>query len=228
MKLSVIIPVFNEEDSIAELVQYLKSANSFDHTEILVVDGGSSDATIEKAEKAGARVIISPVKGRAAQMNEGARRARGEVFYFLHADTYPPLTYVSDIKQQVAKGVKAGCYRLTFDLNHPLLRFYSWFTRFDVDLFRFGDQSLFITREIFVSINGYSDQLIVMEDQDIVRTIKKVTAFKILPSTVKTSARKYQDVGIIKLQFIFTMILVMYYVGFSQEKLVWFYRKWIG
>jgi hypothetical protein len=67
-----------------------------------------------------------------------------------------------------------------------------------------------------------------MEDQDIVRTIKKVTAFKILPSTVKTSARKYQDVGIIKLQFIFTMILVMYYVGFSQEKLVWFYRKWIG
>lgn len=223
--ISIIIPVYNEEDTIGELLSYLEASDPNGKTEILLIDGGSTDGTRDVVKSKNARWIDSPVKGRAAQMNEGARHAEGDILYFLHADTYPPDTFADDIRQAVDQGWSAGCYRLTFDYEHPMLKCYSWFTRFDVDLFRFGDQSLFIKREIFVSIGGYSDQLIVMEDQEIVRSIKKVTSFRILDKNVVTSARKYLDIGIVRLQLVFTVIVCMFYLGVSQESLVRFYKK---
>lgn len=227
MTISVIIPAYNEEASIGSLLQYLRDADTSPghECEIIVVDGGSTDNTVRIAAETGARVVESPKKGRAAQMNFGAAQARGDVYYFLHADTYPPQSFAEDIRRYVTQGTEAGCYRLSFDYEHPVLKLYSWFTRFNLDIFRFGDQSLFITKEKFSRIEGYSDQLMVMEDQEVVRRIKDVADFVIMKKPVTTSARKYRDVGIVRLQAIFTAILIMYYLGVSQDTLVRFYRN---
>ena len=223
--ISVIIPVYNEERSIGKLIRFLKNGGHSGELEIIISDGGSTDGTIREAREHGALVLQSPKKGRASQMNYGAEKARGEILYFLHADTFPPKNFVSLIRQHIDEKNGAGCFRLAFDHRHYLLSAYSWFTRFDIDLVRFGDQSLFVTDELFSLVGGFDEKLIVMEDQDMVRKLKKHSGFIVSNQHVITSARKYREVGILKLQLIFTAILGMYYLGVSQDKLVQFYRR---
>ena len=127
----------------------------------------------------------------------------------------------------VEKGFGAGCFRLSFDLQHPLLAFYAWFTRFDVNLFRFGDQSLFVKKSTWKKVGGFDESLIVMEDQVIISLLKKEAAFKIINKEVVTSARKYIQVGIIKLQLVFTVIVLLFYAGVDHKKIVNFYRRQI-
>lgn len=223
--ISIIIPAYNEEKNIGRLITYLKEIISPDKVEIIVVDGGSRDQTVVEAEKAGAKVVISPKKGRAIQMNFGAEHAKGGVLYFLHSDTRPPKTFINDISRELNKGSGCGCFRLKFDIDHKVLNLYSWFTRFDIDFFRFGDQSLFVKRELFQKIGGFDESLIVMEDQEIVSRLKKHAQFTIIPKQVRTSARKYEVIGVFKLQFVFTCILSFYYMGVPQEVLCHFYQN---
>lgn len=226
--ISVVIPTYNEGSTIAETIQKVKTHSSGQLLEIIVVDGGSVDGTIQEAEKTGAIVFESPRKGRAAQMNFGAEKANGQLIYFLHADTHPPQHFDKKILQAIDDGYPSGCFRLQFDSSHPLLKFYAWFTRFDVDLFRFGDQSLFVQRDLFFELNGFREDHIVMEDQEFVRRAKQNCRFKILDKAVVTSAEKYRNNGVIKLQLVFTFILCCYYLGVSQERLLQIYKRFIN
>src|SRR5688572_15940184 len=97
--ISVIIPTYNEADHIAETINNAKAADGKDDIEFIVVDGGSSDATVSIAIDTGAKAIASNRKGRASQMNEGARIATGDILYFLHADTIPPKNFTTYILQ---------------------------------------------------------------------------------------------------------------------------------
>lgn len=223
--ISIIIPAYNEEKNIAKLISYLKEITTSDKTEIILVDGGSRDNTMVEAEKTGVRVLMSPNKGRASQMNFGAKQAKGETLYFLHSDTYPPSTFIDDISRELNRGSQCGCFRLQFDSEHRALSFYSWFTRFDIDLFRFGDQSLFVKRDLFQKVGGFDEKMIVMEDQEIVSRLKEHAQFAIIPKSVTTSARKYARIGVFKLQFVFTCILSLYYMGASQKVLSHFYQN---
>lgn len=225
MKLSVIIPAYNEEDSIAETVQTVREHGGNAIEEIIVVDGGSTDSTISEAESAGAQTLISEQKGRAVQMNNGAARAKGELLYFLHADSHPPTNFARKVKQAVSKGYEAGCFQLAFDSDHFLLDFYAWCTRFDIDTFRFGDQSLFVERSAFFKVGGFREDHIVMEDNEIVRRIKNEYSFTILEDQIVTSARTYRKVGVVKLQLIFGLIYVLYFLGVEQETLAQIRRK---
>lgn len=227
MNISVIIPAFNEADSITQTVEKVRKHSDGHIWETIVVDGGSTDQTIQKVEATTAKIIESPEKGRAAQMNFGAKQAKGEILYFLHADTHPPHNFDNSIKKAVIQGHKAGCFQLDFDDDHFLLQLYGWFTRFDIDLFRFGDQSLFITKNAFRKLQGFHEDHIVMEDQEFVRRIKQKFSFIILDKHVITSAQKYRNNGIIKLQLVFTLILLLYYIGIDQEKLVAIYKRLI-
>src|SRR4051812_32886229 len=113
--ISVIIPTYNEEEHIAKTILSLKEKDGGTSvTEIIVSDGGSTDNTIGEAAKAGASVIASPVKGRAAQMNYGASLAKNPVLYFIHADTLPPGNFTRDIHNAIQKNYSAGCFRLSF------------------------------------------------------------------------------------------------------------------
>ncbi|SMO33627.1 TIGR04283 family arsenosugar biosynthesis glycosyltransferase [Fodinibius sediminis] len=227
MNISVIIPVYNEGEVIAETIESLRRAGDGQLSEIIVVDGGSSDHTAAKAREAGARVLEAPQKGRACQMNYGAREAGGELLYFLHADSQPPPHFTASIGSALDRGHQAGCFRLSFDDDHWLLKLYAWFTRFDIDAVRFGDQSLFITQKAFGQIGGFRQDHIVMEDQEIVRRIKQSFSFEVLDRSVTTSARKYRETGIVKLQLVFSLIFVLYYMGLEQERLVFIYKRFI-
>lgn len=227
MKISVIIPVYNEEAKIRQTIHAVSDAADSALYEIIVVDGGSTDGTISEASKTEAQVCMSPDKGRAAQMNYGASRAQGEVLYFLHADSIPPAGFDLQILEQIKQGCAAGCFRLAFDWDHPVLNFYAWCTRFDIDLFRFGDQSLFIDCSFFTEIGGFREDHILMEDSEIIRRIKGAGRFVIIPNEVTTSARKYRSNGVIRLQLVFTLIVILYKLGFSQQKLISVYKKLI-
>jgi hypothetical protein len=170
----------------------------------------------------------SPTKGRAAQMNFGASKAKGEVLYFLHADSFPPINIIDDIFENIKKGFHSGCYKLSFDSDEILLKFYTWFTKFNVDVFRFGDQSLYVHKDLFHKIGGFNNSLIVMEDQQIVREIKRQGKFIVMNGAITTSSRKYKRIGILKLQLIFTLIVILFYMRVNQEILVHFYSTQIN
>lgn len=223
--LSIIIPTYNEADQIETTIAAIRQHGGNFEPEILVTDGGSTDVTAKLAAAAGARVLQSPRKGRAAQMNFGAKEASFELLYFLHADSLPPVDFIAQIKKAMDDGAVSGCFRLKFDISHWFLKANAWFTRFDINGVRFGDQSLFMTRQAFQNTGGFRENLILMEDQEIIHRLKKQGPFKVLNDYVTTSARKYLDNGIYRMQFIFYQIWTMYYLGYSQEKLLRTYKR---
>jgi rSAM/selenodomain-associated transferase 2 len=225
--ISVIIPTYNEEGFIGPTVDAaLRMARKEHLAEVIVVDGGSTDATVKEAEDAGARVIASPRKGRAAQMNVAAAEAKGSILYFLHADSIPPEGYTQRIMDASAGNV-AGCFRLRFDHEHWFLRANTWFTRFDVQAFRYGDQSLFVKADAFRRAGGFKEELVIFEDNEIITRLKRIGSFKVLPFCVRTSARKYVENGIYKMQAIFYLMWFMYIAGYPQHRLVSTYKSLI-
>jgi rSAM/selenodomain-associated transferase 2 len=226
--ISIIIPAYNEEAHIAYTIQAIRTQGNTSHiTEIIVADGHSKDKTVGAAKDAGAVTITSPVRGRAAQMNHGASIAKGSILYFLHADTLPAKDFTIDIINAAHNGFEAGCFMLSFDYAHWFLKANTWFTRFDVNAIRFGDQSLFITKEKFIQSGGFCEKHIVMEDLEIIKRIRKICRFKVIRKPVITSARKYLENGIYKTQGIFFIIYFMYRLGYSQQTLVSTYRRLI-
>jgi rSAM/selenodomain-associated transferase 2 len=217
---SIIIPTYNEADQIEKTISKIHAVNGKHAAEIIVVDGGSTDDTTNIAEQCGAIVIKSERKGRAAQMNKGASVAQNEILYFLHADSIPPNDFTTQILNAYNKGATSGCFRLAFDYDHWFLKANAWFTRFNINAVRFGDQSLFATKEVFQKAGGFREDLLMMEDQEIIHRLKKHGKFKVMDGVVVTSARKYLDNGIYRMQVIFYRIWTMYYLGYSQEQML--------
>lgn len=226
--ISVIIPTYNEAAHIKATIRRLWEYDEASLIqEIIIADGGSSDDTVALALTEGVQVVVCPRKGRAAQMNFGAAAASQKILYFLHADTIPPRNFTTDIKNKVDNGLSAGCFMLQFDYNHWFLNANCWFTRFDVDAIRFGDQSLFVSNHLFQQAGGFCEKHIVLEDQDIIKRLRRISPFTIIKKPVITSARKYRENGIYRTQGIFFIIYFLYRMGCSQQKLVSTYRRLI-
>ena len=224
-KISIIIPVLNEERYIGSLLNHLKQCSSPSNiAEILCVDGGSQDNTHRIAMENGAQVIRSK-KGRAKQMNFGALNAKGEILYFLHADTLPPQDFDKIILQAVAQGFETGCFRMKFDTRNLFLRFFAWFSRINHTLCRGGDQSLFITKEVFSKTTGFNERYLIYEDTEFIRRLYRHTKFKVLPEHVITSARRYRELGLLRLQYHFAIIHLKNYLGAGPEELYRYYSK---
>ena len=223
MKLSIIIPTYNEAENIANLVGYLLRYGY--NIEIIVSDGGSADETLNVAHVNGARAILSPNKGRAAQMNFGATIATGDVLYFVHADTFPPKCFCRDIENAISKGYDLGRYQTRFDSNKWLLKVNAFFTRFDLFLCSGGDQTLFITKDLFQQIGGYDNSMHIMEDYDIVSRVRLYGRYKILNGNALVSARKYESNSWWKVQLANFTIIKMYEKGASQMEMVNRYKE---
>ncbi|MBQ4820840.1 TIGR04283 family arsenosugar biosynthesis glycosyltransferase [Aquimarina sp. MMG016] len=232
MKISIIIPILNEAATISKLLWYLinSSKEKENIAEILVVDGGSIDRSQEVVEKIVYETnhkvkLIPSEKGRALQLNTGAASAKGDILYFLHADSFPPQDYDQSIIEEVKKGNEAGCFRMKFDSNHWWLRFLGWLTQFESKRCRGGDQSQFITRKLFDQIDGYDEDFIVYEDNDLVDRLFAIDQFVIIPRYVITSARRYREIGVWRLQYHFLNIHMRRWMGASSEDLYRYYKE---
>jgi len=227
-QISIIIPVLNEEDYIRKVLLSIRNNTSSDQIkEILVIDGGSKDYTVKEALNLGARVI-STSKGRAVQMNLGAKIAAGDILYFLHVDTLPPKNFDSEILKAYAEGENAGCFRMKFDSKHPFLGFFAWCTRINTQICRGGDQSLFILKSLFEKANGFNESYRIYEDNEFIRRVYKMTPFRVLRNTVTTSSRRYDEKGMLALQWHFGMIHLKHYFGAGPESLHKYYVKHIA
>ncbi len=160
-------------------------------------------------------------------MNYGVSLAQADVLYFVHADSFPPRDFIDNITEQIKMGIHIGCFRLKFDLSNWFLNINCWFTRFDVNAFRFGDQSLYVTKNIFEKAGGFNKHLIMMEDQEIIHRLKRYGKFKVMHSTIMTSARKYIDNGIFYTQGVFFLIYMLFKLDLPQHRLLTLYRRLI-
>ncbi len=200
IKISLIIPCLNESKNLSELIPYLlKNGGALLH-EIIVVDANSTDGSAEIAKSFGVRCLTCSQGSRAAQMNAGAKIAMGDVLYFVHADTRPLVSFGFDIQAAISSGKLAGCYRYEFDSKSILLRINGWFTKFNGMFSGGGDQTLFIGREFFGTLGGFDETFCIMEDFELVRRIKRVTQFVIIPKKIKVSARKYKSNSWLRVQ----------------------------
>jgi rSAM/selenodomain-associated transferase 2 len=222
-RLSIVIPAWNEEAGIARTLETLLRLTA-EHGDTEIIVSVSGDDRTEAIARTFPVTVCRSEKGRAVQMNTGAKLTSGTVLYFLHADTTPPPSFRDDILSAIGRGAEAGCFQMTFDDDDWLMQLYGWFTQFPLPVCRGGDQSLFITRKLFERIGGFDERLQIMEDIEIIERIQRHTTFHILDSTVVTSARKYRDNGTVRLQAIFGTIHLMYALGFSQEDIQKFYR----
>lgn len=228
-KLSVIIPMLNEASTIGKLLEHLQTeTHSLNDVEIIVVDGGSSDDSMKIANSFKNIHVIQSGKGRAKQMNVGAEAANGKVLYFLHADSIPPNSYDQLILQEVEQGNLAGCFRLKFDHDHWWLKLAGWLTRFRWRACRGGDQSQFITRELFNDIGGFDERYIIYEDNDLINKLYARKQFVVIQECIQTSARCYERHGIWKLQYHFWAIYVKKWLGATPESLHAYYKKKIA
>lgn len=231
-KISIIIPVLNEAENIGNLLQHLtKNSSEKNISELIIVDGGSTDGTVEIVNNFKPNRFLKPIrflkttKGRAKQMNLGAKHAKGDILYFLHADAFPPKGFDQAIISEVNKGHLAGCFRMQFDSNHWWLRLASWLTQFSWRACRGGDQSQFITKTLFNYIGGYDESYIIYEDNILINQLYKRKQFVVINKKIRTSARLYKKVGVWKLQYHFFAIYVKRWFGASPDEMLAYYQK---
>ena len=191
--ISIIIPTYNEAASIQPCLERLKGQN----LEVILADSPNSNDGLDKiAETYSFRYLKSQKGGRNHQMNAGAALAKGDILYFVHADTLVHADFEKDISQAVKDGADMGCYRYRFDAYpNPLMYINSFFTRFPMIWCRGGDQTLFIKKDVFEKLNGFCEKHLIMEDYDILLRSKGKYNFKIIPKNVIVSARKYETNG---------------------------------
>lgn len=225
MRISIVIPTLNEIGTIRSTLAIARGlAGDF---EILVVDGGSEDGTVEAVREAGvAYHVVEP--GRARQMNEGARRAGGECLLFLHADTALPL----DAHQRVAAAlsdprVGGGCFRLSFDRSGVVLWLSALATRFGSRFAHFGDSAYFVRADLFWDVGGYRD-LPILEDLDLWLRLRRRARLAVVSSAVVTSARRFARHGAARQQLAGILVVGLFSGGVRPSRLQRIYRRALG
>jgi len=221
-KFSVIIPTFNEEQKIQHCIKSIHE--SVADVEVIVVDGGSLDGTISIAEQEGAVVCRSDL-GRGKQSNAGVGIASGDVLLILHADTLLPPNAFELLQVSFQDvNVQIGTFRLGFDVQHPILRLYTLFTRCDSVFTRFGDQCIVLRRSFFEIIGGFPEWPL-FEDVRMLQNARKRTHIFSFPAQVTTSARRFLKHGIIWQQLRNAWYLTLYLLGFSPVRLAMKYER---
>ena len=196
---SIIIPCYNEAGSILKTLE--QKALEATH-EVIVIDGGSSDNTLEILEKLTSRhtLITSQQANRSAQMNLAAQQANGDILLFLHADTLLPERAIREIQTKYLAGKSLGCFRRVFTPRTSLLDFTSAlaFWRSKLLFWSFGDQAIFIEASKFNELGGFKE-MSQIEDLDLCLRAKKICRFAVIDSPIQTSARRFANAPLTRL-----------------------------
>jgi rSAM/selenodomain-associated transferase 2 len=218
---SVIIPTLNEASVLGGTLAAVSRLPGA--VEIIVVDGGSDDGTPAIAHSHQAQVHRAP-RGRGSQMRAGADAARGEILWFLHADTHPP----ADAVEQIADALQdpqviAGSFAVQFDGESFAARFLTWLYP---SLGRlglcYGDSAIFVRRTAYDWIGGFRP-LLLFEDLDLVRRLKRAGRFVRLPGPVVTSSRRFEGRSFPLIFLRWTMLQILYWLGVKPRLLARFY-----
>jgi rSAM/selenodomain-associated transferase 2 len=218
-RLSIIIPVLNEGDGIAMALDALAGLRALG-VEVIVADGGSGDATVQRARLRAERVISAP-RGRALQMNAGAACASGDVLLFLHADTRLP----ADADHVVLNGLERsgrrwGRFDLSIDSGHPVLHVVALLMRWRSRLsgIATGDQAIFVRRDAFHAVGGFPE-LPLMEDIELCKRLKRLGRPLCLRDRVVTSGRRWEKNGILPTVALMWRLRLAYFFGADPKRL---------
>jgi rSAM/selenodomain-associated transferase 2/rSAM/selenodomain-associated transferase 1 len=220
--ISVVIPALNEAGQLGRTL----SAIVLDHgCEVIVVDGGSNDATVAISRAAGVRILAARPP-RSVQMNAGAAAAGGDTLLFLHADTRLPKNFQEHVFRTLARPrVAAGAFRLQIDATGMGLRLIeqaaNWRSRFLQ--MPYGDQALFLRRDVFWE-SGAFPPVPIMEDFEFIRRLKRRGRIALAPGSAVTSARRWNQLGVLKTWLINQRVIIGYCMGFPPKRLVKWYR----
>ena len=221
---SIIIPVLHEHDTINPLLDHLQQLD--EDCEIIVVDGCSRRETIDNVRSKNIKVKTSEA-GRGRQMNTGAVDAKGEILIFLHADTYLPASGLDCIRRALQKKqYLGGAFDLSIQSDKILLKVIAKCASIRSRLTRipYGDQAIFLRKDYFKKIGGYRD-IPLMEDVDMMRRIKKrKDKICMLSDKVMTSPRRWEKEGILTCTLRNWIVIILYVIGVSPEKLARSYR----
>lgn len=247
MRIAVVIPALDEADRIAAcieaLVESIRIANGRAHeasggvapdaanvtgnaVEIVVVDGGSSDRTADRARAAGARVLSSK-PGRARQLEAGWRATEGEIVLFLHADTRLPNGWSAAVRAALAEAaVAGGAFGLRFRERSAALAVIEWGARLRARWggLPYGDQALFVRRRVLEAEGGIAP-VPIAEDLDLVRAIRRHGRLALLAQDVETSARRYLARGVLRTWLRNAIALAAWRAGVDRERLARWYRR---
>jgi len=221
-RVSVIIPALNEERQIAATLRAVEQSRCH---QVIVVDGGSADATMQRAQEAGVTILISK-PGRARQMNAGAVRAEGGSLLFLHADTLLPPGWAEVVLRTLcAPGVAAGAFRFRIAGTFAGKAFIEWATGFRSRWLQrpFGDQGLFLARALFEEMGGFAD-LPIMEDYEFSARLRQHGRIVTVGEAALTSARRWKTLGVLRTTLRNQWMLAGYHLGVSPQKLATRYR----
>ena len=220
MLLSIIIPVLNDSDHIDRLLQQLSSADQ-EEIEIIVVDGGSNDDTTEIASRYTEHVLTS-VRGRAAQMNAGAEVAKGDIYWFLHADSQCSIDLITELLQVSKQLTGWGFFTIRLSGKNFMFRVIEFMMnqRSRITKIATGDQGIFINKNLFYTVNGFAE-IPLMEDIAITRKLKsKRRPLCIKQYSLTTSSRRWEEQGILRTVLLMWRLRLAYFLGADPERLV--------
>ncbi len=218
-KLSIIMPVLDEGEGIAAALDALADLRSLG-TEVIVIDGGSRDATIQRARLRADRVISAP-RGRASQMNAGAAKASGDVLLFLHADTRLPAHADHVILYGLERSGRSwGRFDVKIEGRHPLLTVVGWLMSIRSRLtgIATGDQGIFVRRDAFQAVGGFED-IPLMEDIALSKRLKRTGPPLCLRERVVTSGRRWETNGILATVLLMWRLRLAYFFGVDPKQL---------
>lgn len=219
---SIIMPVYNEEAVIAKSLEALFALRG--QKEILVVDGGSGDRTLEIAKTYGVTTIKSG-RGRARQMNAGAYAAKGDILLFMHGDSRLSPEALETLQTTVAlTGAIGGCFKLAMDDASLTLKVVCFMSHLRARFAKiyFGDQGIFVLRDSFIAMGGFPE-IELMEDWELSRKMRGRGKLVELQSEITTSARRFHAKGIWKTIWLMQKLKLMYLFGVPAETLRRYY-----
>src|ERR1700690_266949 len=226
MRISIIVPVINEGEGINQLIGHLGLLRKGNDIEIIVSDGDPQGRTINAIKDDSVTRVFSE-KGRGRQMNKGAAAATGEILLFLHADTFLPSGAFEKIAAVMRTGRYAGgAFDLGIDSCRTALKIVEQAASLRARITRipYGDQGIFIRRDIFQDMCGYMD-FPIMEDIDLMQRLKRAgRPISIISHKVRTSPRRWEREGVAYCTFRNWTLVTLYLMGVSPEKLARFYR----